>query len=141
MNQFNDKGVGWNPAARLDLYAVGLSTLCILHCLALPILVALIPVATQAFESELLHQVLVLAAVPTSLRVVWLTWPAKRKGMFVSAALTGLVLLLLAAFVETVSQYEESITIAGAMLLGPAHLWHWIQNSRYIAPEPLDHSR
>ena len=121
------KGVRWSPAARLDLYAVGLSTLCLLHCVALPVLVALMPVAAQAAESELVHQVLVLVAVPVSLRVIWKTRPVKDNRLFVGAALAGLGMLLLAAFVEAVSAYEEPVTIVGAMLLGSAHIWHWLR--------------
>ena len=121
------KGVRWNPAARLNLYAVGLSTLCLLHCVALPVLVAAMPVAAQAAESELVHQILVLVAVPVSLRVIWKTRPVKGNALFVGAALAGLGMLLLAAFVEAVSAYEERVTIAGAVLLGSAHIWHWLR--------------
>lgn len=115
-----------SPAARLDLYAVGLSTLCVLHCVALPVLVALLPVAAQAAESEFVHRVLVVAAVPVSLRVIWTTRPLDGNRMFIGGALAGLGLLLLAAFVETVSPYEQPITVVGGVLLASAHLWHWM---------------
>ncbi len=141
MDRLNAKGVGWNSAARLDLYAVGLSTLCVLHCLALPVLVVLMPVAAQFSENELVHRALVIAAVPVSLRVIWKTRPVKDNRLFVSAVLVGLGLLLLAAFEETVSPYEELITVAGAVLLGSAHLWHWNRKCRGVAPRPSDQSR
>ncbi len=127
MNPFNAKGDRWGPTARLDLFAAGLSTLCVLHCVALPVLVAVMPVAAQAAESELVHRVLVIAAVPVSLRVIWKTRPMADNSLFIGAALVGLGLLLLAAFVEAVSPYEEPITVAGATLLGSAHLWHWVR--------------
>ena len=79
MIQLNAKGVRWSPVARLDLYAVGLSTLCLLHCLALPVLVALMPMAAQAAESELVHRALVVAAVPVSLWVIWKTRPVRSR--------------------------------------------------------------
>ena len=127
MIRFDAKGVRWSPTARLDLYAAGLSTLCVLHCVALPVLVSLMPVAAQAAESELVHRVLVVAAVPVSLRVIWKTRPVHRNTLFVGAALVGLVVLLLAAFIEAVSPYEEPVTVAGGALLGSAHLWHWVR--------------
>lgn len=127
MSSFDAKGVRWGTVARLDLYAVGLSTLCVLHCVALPALVALLPAVAQAAESEFLHRVLVVAAVPLSLRVIWKTRPMNANRLFVGAALAGLGLLLLAAFVEAVSQYEEPITVAGGVLLASAHLWHWVR--------------
>lgn len=115
----------WSPAARLDLYAAGLSTLCVLHCVGLPALVALMPAIALAGENELVHQVLVIAAVPVSLRVVWKARPVADNALFIGAALTGLGLLLLAAFAEAVSLYEEPVTLAGGALLGSAHVWHW----------------
>ena len=128
-------------SARLNLCAVGLSTLCLLHCIALPILITVLPVAAQAAENELVHQALVLAAVPVSLRVVWKTLPLDGNRLFVGAALGGLGLLLLAAFVEAVSQYEQPITVAGGALLGSAHLWHWMRRcggsvTRRLPAEP-----
>ena len=124
---FDAKRVRWSPVARLDLCAAGLSTLCVLHCVALPVLLSLMPVVAQAAESELVHRVLVVAAVPMSLRVIWKTRPVHGNGLFVGAASVGLVVLLLAAFIEAVSPYEEPITVAGGVLLGSAHLWHWVR--------------
>ena len=127
MNTYDAKSVRWSPTARMDLYAVGLSTLCVLHCVALPVLVALMPVLGQAAENELVHRVLAVAAVPVSLRVIWKTRPLNRNRLFVAAALLGLALLLLPAFIEAVSAYEEPITVAGGVLLASAHIWHWLR--------------
>ena len=121
------KDVGWVPVERLDMVAVGLSTLCVLHCVALPVLVALLPAIGQAAQNELVHRVLVVLAVPVSLRVVWMTRPANDNRLFVGAVLSGLGLLLLAAFVEAVSRFEEPVTIAGGVLLASAHIWHWLR--------------
>ena len=127
MIQLDAKGIRWSPVARLDLYAAGLSTLCVLHCVALPVLVALMPVVAQAADNELVHRLLVVAAVPVSLRVIWKTRPLSGNRPFVSAALVGLGLLLLAAFIEAAEPYEEPITVAGGVLLSSAHIWHWMR--------------
>ena len=128
MNQFNGQ---LHPAkaqtARLDLCAAGLSTLCLLHCLALPLLVAVLPLAAQAADNELVHRVLVVAAVPVSLRVIWKTLPVDGSGLFIGAALGGLGLLLVGAFIEAAEAYEQPITVAGGLLLGSAHLWNWVR--------------
>ena len=113
--------------AGLDLCAAGLSTLCLIHCLALPLLVSLLPLAAQSFDSHILHQILAVAAVPVSARVMWKALPVGGNGLFIAAATTGLALLLLAAFVEATSAYEQPITVAGGVLLGSAHLWHWVR--------------
>ena len=128
MNQANAQLSPQDPrTAGLDLCAAGLSTLCLIHCLALPLLVSLLPLAAQSFDSHILHQILALAAVPVSARVMWKALPAGGHGLFVATATTGLALLLTAAFVEATSAYEEPITVAGGLLLGSAHLWHWVR--------------
>ncbi len=128
MSPYNGQLCPVEPAkARLDLYAAGLSTLCLLHCLALPLLVTIMPLAAQAAESELAHQILILAAVPVSLRAIWKTPAMDGNRLFVGAALSGLGLLLVAAFIEAVSAYEEPITVAGGVLLCWAHLRRWVR--------------
>ena len=112
---------------RLDLFAMGLSTLCLIHCLAIPLLASALPFMAHFAENELAHRLLVLAAAPVSLAVVWTARSVAGSGLFIAAALTGLALLFTGAFVGAVSAYEESITVVGAVLLGSAHLWRWLR--------------
>lgn len=109
----------------LDLYAAGLSTLCLLHCLALPLLTTVLPIAGQLSENELLHRALVLLAAPATL---WVSWQMLRRNgslLFLVAACIGLALLVLAAFLEPMAAYEQPMTVTGALLLAGAHLWRW----------------
>lgn len=101
--------------------------MCLLHCLALPLLVAFLPLAAQAADSELVHRILVVAAAPVSLRVIWKTLPVDGNGLFIGTALSGLGLLVVGAFVEAVSAYEQPITVVGGLLLGSAHIWNWLR--------------
>ena len=142
MNPLGAKSVRWSAAARPDLYAAGLSMLCVLHCVALPVLVALMPAVAQAAESELVHQLLVIAAVPMSLRVVWQARMASGNRLFFSAVFAGLALLLLGAFAESASAYEEPITIFGGALLIAAHIRHWVRKcaSGGVASVPVESS-
>lgn len=127
MDLLGARSVRWSAAARPDLYAAGLSMLCVLHCVALPVLVAFMPMVAQAAESELVHKLLVLAAVPVSLRVVWQARSVTGNRLFFGVVLAGLALLLLAAFAEPVSAYEEPVTVFGGALLILAHIWHWLR--------------
>lgn len=111
----------------VDIYAAGLSTLCLIHCLALPLLTSLLPLAGQLAESSLVHRALVLLAAPATLWVGWKSLLIKSSKVFVIVAFSGLGLLLLAAFIDALSPYEEPMTIAGALLLASAHLWHRAQ--------------
>lgn len=113
---------------RLDIAAIGLSTLCLIHCLALPFLASALPFLAHFSENELAHKLLVLMAAPVSLLVVRTARSTQGSGLFIVAALTGLGLLFVGAFVEAVSAYEEPITVAGAILLASAHLWRWLRH-------------
>ena len=58
-----------------------------------------------------MHRVLALLAVPASLGAIGKAWRIKGSWRFIVAALCGLALLLVAAFVEAASAYEEPTTI------------------------------
>ncbi len=109
-----------------DLSAVLLSGLCLFHCLALPLLAAILPVAGVLGEAEWVHKVLVLTALPVSAFVIlWGPDFPKRKE-FMGLAVFGLALLLGAAFIEPLHDFETPITVAGALLLGAAHVIRWL---------------
>lgn len=127
MISVNAKNTRTSSLARLDLFAVGLSALCVIHCVALPLLVAIMPVIAIAAENELAHKLIVLAAVPVSLRVIWKTLPLAENKLFIGVVSAGLALLLLAAFIEALSAYEQPITVAGALLLSTGHIWHLVR--------------
>lgn len=115
---------------RLNVFAASVSLICVLHCIALPLLAALMPMIAQFAENELAHQILVLLALPLSLRVVWISRSVNSDKLFVSAVLFGLGMLLVGAFVEAWSAYETLLTVAGGTLLGSAHIWHWLRRCR-----------
>ncbi len=115
----------------VDVYATTLSLLCLLHCLALPLLTTFLPLAGQLSENELIHQVMVLLAAPATLWAVWNSLPkAATLWPFIVGACFGLTLLLLAGFIEAFATYETWLTVVGALCLASAHIWRW---SRHIA--------
>ena len=111
--------------SKLDVYAASIAGFCLLHCLALPVLIAALPFALLTGDSHWLHQLLVFLAAPATL---WVIWSARPGHLFSAAATAGLSLLLAAAFIEVLHDIEAPITVAGSILLGAAHLWHWYQN-------------
>ncbi|MDY6814167.1 MAG: MerC family mercury resistance protein [Pseudomonadota bacterium] len=117
-------------ASRLDLYAVGLSTMCLLHCLALPLLAVLLPFAAGMSENPYIHRALVLLAAPATLWIAWTSLPVSSSLPFLLTAFSGLGLLLIAAFVDAVATYEQPMTAAGALLLAFAHLRRWARHRR-----------
>ena len=128
----------FKQALGVDLYAAALSVLCLLHCLALPLLTTLMPLAGQLSENELIHQVMVLLAAPATLWAIWSALPAAATlWPFMVCASFGLVLLLLAGFVHAFEAYETWLTVVGALCLASAHLWRW---SRHTASK-LAHTK
>ena len=82
----------------------------------------MVPLVAQTAESELVHQLLGRRygsrKSPGHLHDIC---GATATGLFIAVVLGGLGLLVLAAFVEPVSAYEEPITVVGgrAAVLGP----------------------
>ncbi|WP_298324819.1 MerC domain-containing protein [Asticcacaulis sp.] len=104
----------------MDATAIGLSGLCLAHCLLLPFAVAALPVLGQVAGDHLVHQVLILLAAPLSVWALHRTGGWK-KPLVAALAVFGLGLLAAAAFVPVVAAHETLISIIGAMFVAGAH--------------------
>ncbi|MEM8936170.1 MAG: MerC domain-containing protein [Pseudomonadota bacterium] len=113
---------------RVDMTAAGLSTACLIHCLALPIIGAAVPVVTVWAEIEWVHKALVLIAAPISIFTVLNRSAVRGGAVFAFAALTGLALLFAGAFVEGLHDYEQLVTALGGFTLGGAHTVWWFRH-------------
>jgi len=111
----------------LDFTSIGLSGLCLVHCLALPFLVAFLPVAGAFANNEWVHPVLVLIAAPMSLWAI-IASNAWRKWRISALVATGLALLGLAAFVDALEPYEVAMSVIGASCIAAAHLINYLSN-------------
>ena len=58
------------PTRSADISAIGLSTLCLIHCLGLPLLIALAPAAFSWADTEWLHKAFVLLALVISVPLI-----------------------------------------------------------------------
>ena len=76
----------------LDGAAVGLSALCLIHCLALPLVVAGLPFLAQFAEGHLHAQMLVVV-LPLSIVALGLGYRHHRNGRIVAAGAVGMLLL------------------------------------------------
>lgn len=114
-----------NAAALFDASAVALSSLCLLHCLALPLLAALLPLFGAWSEAEWVHGVFVLIAAPLT---SYALWRAHRQRPLPIAlwllAGSGLALLLAGACGGLGERAETPLTVAGSLALAGAHLWN-----------------
>ena len=102
-----------------------LSTLCVVHCVLLPLALGFLPAATaELLEGEALHQGLVFFVVLCAGMAFIPGWRRHRRVEVPGLAVTGLVLLGVAAFLlpEGVSEsLETGLTLGGGVLLAVAH--------------------
>ncbi len=113
----------------LDASATGLSLLCLIHCLMLPVVGAFLPFAGVLAEMEWIHKVLVLTALPITALAIIRHQNSKIGVSFILPAVLGLSLLLAAAFVEQLEELETPLTAIGAVFLAAAHIWRWINRN------------
>lgn len=106
-----------------DGFAIGLSGLCLAHCLALPLAASLLPVLGAWAEAEWVHWLFALVAAPVS---AWtLMRPAGRSWRVVGLAALGLVLLFAGAAEFPSHELETPVTVAGSLFLAAAHILNW----------------
>ena len=120
----------------IDASAITLSGLCLIHCLALPLMAAFLPLAGVVAEAEWVHKAFVLAALPLSGFAIARGWNRGAGAGFILLAIGGLSLLLAAAFMEALHDYETPLTVLGALALASAHVWRWLHHARRHDPRP-----
>jgi hypothetical protein len=108
----------------LDASAVGLSGLCLAHCLALPLAVAFLPVLGSWAETEWVHMAFLGAAVPISIASLVRSggWNAPA---VLGLALIGIGLLASGIWLARSEGAELAMTVAGGLALATAHSLNW----------------
>jgi len=110
-------------ADRLALLASGA---CVLHCLALPLLFVALPTLSSAFNlSETFHLWMVGLAVPTSVFALLAGARGHNCARPLLIGAVGLALLVTGAMIVGDTPYEMPVTVAGALILGTAHIFNW----------------
>ena len=119
-------------ASWADLSAAALSGLCLLHCLALPVLASLLPVLGAWSGAEWVHVVFVLVAVPLSLGALWRAHARSPlpASLWLMGTL-GLLLLAAGALGWPRAQWETPITVAGSLALVATHALNLRRSHRH----------
>lgn len=105
----------------LDGAAIGLSGLCLVHCLALPVLAALLPLAANLSHAEWLHPLFLALAAPISVFALARSGAWRRPSMVV-LAVAGLGLMAAGAFAPMAEWAEAGLTSLGGLMLAGVHL-------------------
>lgn len=116
----------------LDASAIALSSLCLLHCLALPLLAAALPLFGVWAEAEWVHALFVAIAAPMTGFALWRAHRQQRlpAAAMASAAL-GLLLLLGGAMGWPSHASETPMTVTGSLLLAATHVWNAWRRHRH----------
>lgn len=134
-----------------DKFSICLSMCCILHCLALPVLIVLLPsISSLWINDEIVHVYLVLLAIPISLFAMVKSLKVHNNYKCISLAVIGLLLLIAAIFMHDIGSFfgeqghgeekghveehghdehhgiggllEKIFTVLGALILVGAHI-------------------
>ena len=134
-----------------DKFSICVSMCCILHCLALPVLIVLLPsISSLWINDEIVHVYLVLLAIPISLFAMVKSLKVHNNYKCISLAVTGLLLLIAAIFMHDIGSFfgeqghneeqghgeehghdehhgiggllEKIFTVLGALVLVSAHI-------------------
>ena len=124
-----------NVISRISIF---LSSLCVLHCLATPFILIMLP-ALSAFFSETVELILVLSVIPLSLAGFFPTWQRHKNYRLLLFYITSIVLLIFSQLflhvdhngINESASYmfwlKNATTFSGALLLG----WVVFQNNRH----------
>jgi len=106
----------------MDSLAIGLSALCIVHCLAVPILIVALPgVLTGSAHSDMTHFVIFAVAVPLSAVALSFGYRLHRRLRYIGLAALGICGLGMGLMLHGLI-YEVYATITGALILALAHM-------------------
>jgi hypothetical protein len=114
------------PSKAADGTAVGLSFLCLVHCLLLPIILALFPALGGLVDlPEWLHLLLFALSVPLSSLATVAGYRRHGARMPGAIAACGLLLIGTGALAGLPLLLETSVTVAGSLLLAAGHICNW----------------
>lgn len=107
-----------------DRLAIGLSALCIVHCLAVPLVVAVLPIAALGLGGSHFHGLMLWLVVPVSVLGFALGYRVHRNPRVVGAGALGVAVLAVAAVYghdAWPELAEAGVSVVGSLVLAAAH--------------------
>jgi len=109
----------------IDRLAIALSTICIVHCLAMPLLLALVPMAAIFADGDgHFHQLLLWLVVPTSALGFGFGYRLHRNAGIVGVGVVAVAILGVVAFYGHYAWgtvIEVAVSVVGSVMLAGAH--------------------
>ena len=112
-----------------DKFAIGLSLICAIHCLALPLLLIILPsMIVLQLDNEIFHTLIIITVLPVSIFALTLGYKKHKRNWLLIVGFAGLLLLVIAVILgeETTGEFgEKLLTVLGASLVAAGHLWNF----------------
>jgi len=126
-------------SAKLDKAAIGLSLVCVIHCLLTPLAVVMIPALGATFlEDERFHYAVLFLVLPTSLLALGLGCRKHRRSGVLVIGLLGLAVLCSIPLLgedATAELWEKICTVTGAAIIAYAHVRNFMLCQRHTCHE------
>lgn len=113
-----------------DKFAIALSSLCVIHCLATPLLLIILPSigALFAHSHELFHQVILFFVLPVGLAALTMGYRHHQQNSVLASGLVGLGILFMAALFghDYLGEAGETCaTIVASLIIAYSHFWNY----------------
>ena len=106
--------------------AVGATIACLVHCLALPLLIAIIPIIPAVLPiPDHFHAIALGLAIPATGGALFAGYRRHRVAGPLFAGTAGLMLLTLGATHWEATPLETPVTVLGSLCIAAAHLVYW----------------
>ena len=109
-----------------DKAAISLSFVCAMHCLAMPLIIVMLPALTVFnLQDEAVHWWMLIAVIPTSLLALTMGCRKHKNYSVMSIGLFGIAILIVTAFFghDLLGETGENIsTVIGALVVAVGHV-------------------
>lgn len=107
----------------LDGFAISASLLCLIHCLALPLMILTLPFMAVALGgSEWFHPVILMFAIPTSLYALLSGFREHGHLKSLIFGVIGILCLFFGLWIEHLALAETVLAVIGSLFLAAGHL-------------------
>ena len=112
-----------------DKSAIGLSLLCTIHCLAMPLAAVLLPsIAALPLADETFHYWMLITVLPISAYALTMGCKKHQRYRLLLIGGVGLCILVFATYAghDLLGETgEKTLTVVGTMILALGHLWNY----------------
>jgi hypothetical protein len=108
-----------------DRMAITLSIACAIHCLAMPLLLLLLPsFVVLQLNNEAYHTAMVLIVLPTSVFALFMGCKQHKRYRLLFIGFVGLIFLVLAISLGN-EFWEKVLTLMGSAVIAGGHYWNY----------------